>query len=50
LQPDWAVRVIAAEGNYGEIFDRTVGKRFGLERGLNALWTAGGLMHPVPMK
>lgn len=50
LAPDWAVRVIAAEGNYGEIFTRTVGKRFRLERGLNALWTAGGLMHPVPMQ
>ena len=50
LHPDWAVRVIAAEGNYGEIFDRTVGKRYRLERGLNALWTAGGLMHPIPMQ
>ncbi len=50
LAPDWAVRVIAAEGNYGEIFSRTVGRRFRLERGLNALWTAGGLMHPAPMQ
>lgn len=50
LAPDWAVRVIAADGNYGEIFDRTVGKRFRLERGLNALWTSGGLMHPMPMQ
>lgn len=50
LPPAWAVRVIAAEGNYGEIFDRTVGKRYRLERGLNALWTAGGLMHPTPMQ
>ena len=50
LAPDWAVRVIAAEGNYGEIFERTMGKRYRLERGLNALWTAGGLMHPQPMQ
>ena len=50
LPPDWAVNVIAAEGNYGEIFDRTVGKQLRLERGLNALWTAGGLMHPTPMQ
>ncbi len=50
LPPDWAVHVIAAEGNYGEIFDRTVGKKFRLERGLNALWTAGGLMHPSPLQ
>ena len=50
LAPDWAVRVIAAEGNYGEIFSRTVGKKLRLERGLNALWTAGGLMRPSPMQ
>ena len=50
LPPDWAVHVIAAEGNYGEIFDRTVGKQLQLERGLNALWTEGGLMHPTPMQ
>lgn len=50
LSPDWAVHVIAAMGNYGEIFDRTVGKSFHLERGLNALWTEGGLMHPTPMQ
>ena len=50
LAPDWSVRAIAAGGNYGEVFSRTVGKRFRLERGLNALWTAGGLMHPAPMQ
>jgi len=50
LAPDWAVRTIAAEGNYGEIFARTIGSRYRLERGLNALWTAGGLMHPEPMR
>jgi general L-amino acid transport system substrate-binding protein len=50
LTHDWAAKVIAATGNYGEIFDRTTGKPYQLERGLNALWTQGGLMAPMPMK
>jgi general L-amino acid transport system substrate-binding protein len=50
LAHDWAANVIAATGNYGEIFERTTGKPYQLERGLNALWTQGGLMVPMPMK
>jgi len=50
LAHDWAAKVIAATGNYGEIFERTTGKPYQLERGLNALWTQGGLMAPMPMK
>jgi general L-amino acid transport system substrate-binding protein len=50
LTHDWAVKVIAATGNYGEIFERTTGKPYQLERGINALWTQGGLMAPMPMK
>lgn len=50
LAHDWAAKVIAATGNYGEIFQRTVGGPYRLDRGLNALWTEGGLMHPPPMK
>jgi general L-amino acid transport system substrate-binding protein len=50
LAPDWAAKVIAATGNYGEVFGRTLAKTYGLERGLNALWTSGGLMHPMPMQ
>ncbi len=42
LQADWAVRVVASVGNYGEIVARTVGGA----RGENALWTQGGLMVP----
>jgi len=49
LAHDWAARVIAATGNYGEIFQRTTGGPYHLERGLNALWTDGGLMRPFPM-
>ncbi len=49
---DWAVQVIAAVGNYGEIYDRTVGMNgtLRLPRGVNALWTNGGLMHPLPVQ
>jgi general L-amino acid transport system substrate-binding protein len=50
LEHDWAAKVIAATGNYGEIFQRTTGGPYHLDRGLNALWTQGGLMHPLPMR
>jgi general L-amino acid transport system substrate-binding protein len=46
---DWAVQAVAAVGNYGEIFDRTIGRPYHLDRGLNALWSAGGLMAPNPL-
>jgi len=50
LSPGWVRAVIATTGNYGEIFDRTVAKPLHLERGVNALWTDGGLMRPDPMQ
>jgi general L-amino acid transport system substrate-binding protein len=50
LAHDWAAQVIASVGNYGEIFQRTVGKPYHLDRGLNRLWTDGGLMRPLPMQ
>ncbi|HEV3475279.1 MAG TPA: amino acid ABC transporter substrate-binding protein [Actinomycetota bacterium] len=44
--------VLAAVGNYGEIFDRHLGPNtdIGLERGLNALWTDGGLQYAIPFR
>jgi len=51
LARDWAAKVIAATGNYGEMFQRTTGQPYHLDRGLNALWTqGGGLMRPLPMR
>ena len=52
LEPDWAVRAIAAEGNYAEIFDRHIGPgtRLGLERGLNALYKHGGILYAPPFR
>jgi len=48
----WMVQAIKATGNYGEIFERNVGKDspLKLERGLNATWTKGGLMYALPFK
>lgn len=52
LSERWAFNVIKALGNYGEIFERNVGRRspLKLDRGLNRLWTAGGLMYAPPLR
>jgi general L-amino acid transport system substrate-binding protein len=52
LDADWAVRAIKASGNYAEIFDRNLGKgsKLGIERGINALWNAGGLLYVPPIR
>jgi general L-amino acid transport system substrate-binding protein len=50
LDKQWAKRAIAANGNYGEIFEANIGAStpIGLARGLNALWNKGGLMYAIP--
>lgn len=52
LDKDWAYRAIKQVGNYGEIFERNVGADtpLKLERGLNALWTNGGLQYSPPFR
>lgn len=52
LTNDWTVRMIAAVGNYGESFERHLGKSspLKLERGPNALWTQGGLQYSPPFR
>ncbi len=52
LSSDWAVNVIAAVGNYSEIFERNIGSEtpIGLARGVNALWTDGGLLYSPPFR
>lgn len=52
LRRDWVVDVIHAVGNYGEMYDSTVGPntRLGIPRGLNALWKNGGLMYAPPIR
>ncbi|WP_312796750.1 amino acid ABC transporter substrate-binding protein [Tianweitania sp.] len=52
LTNDWVVNVIKATGNYGEIFERNVGSGSPLKiaRGVNALWTKGGLQYGMPIR
>jgi general L-amino acid transport system substrate-binding protein len=52
LDNDWALRVIVALGNYGEVFERNLGSKtpLKLERGLNKLWTDGGLHYAMPLR
>lgn len=52
LSPGWATRAVEVAGNYGELFERNVGEQSGLklERGLNNLWTHGGLMYSPPFQ
>ena len=52
LEPTFMQGVIKAVGNYGEIFDRHVGPNtpLGLKRGLNALWTKGGIQYAIPFR
>jgi general L-amino acid transport system substrate-binding protein len=51
LRPDWASQAVGAVGNYGEMFERNVGAAspLRLERGLNRLWSDGGLMYAPPL-
>jgi general L-amino acid transport system substrate-binding protein len=52
LTKDWAVRIIKHVGNYGEVFERNVGQGSPLkiQRGLNALWTKGGIQYAPPIR
>lgn len=51
LGKSWLREVVAAVGNYGELFEANVGKDspLGMERGLNALWKRGGILAAPPM-
>ena len=52
LTDDWAYRIIKLVGNYGEVFERNVGQGSPLKiaRGLNGLWTKGGLQFAPPVR
>lgn len=52
LDNDWAYQIIKLVGNYGEIYDRTVGSgsRLNIDRGLNRLWSKGGLQFAPPIR
>lgn len=52
LNDDWAYQVIKQVGNYGEVFERNVGRESPLkiDRGLNALWNKGGILYAPPFR
>jgi general L-amino acid transport system substrate-binding protein len=52
LSNDWAYQIVKQVGNYGESFERNVGKDSPLKiaRGLNALWSKGGIMYAPPIR
>ncbi|MBD2746645.1 amino acid ABC transporter substrate-binding protein [Microvirga sp. BT688] len=52
LEDDWALRAVRARGNYAEIYERNVGveSRLGIPRGLNQLWTMGGILYAPPLR
>jgi general L-amino acid transport system substrate-binding protein len=52
LPQDWVVRIVKHVGNYGEVYERNVGagSRLGIARGLNRLWTKGGIQYAPPVR
>ncbi|ANW02227.1 amino acid ABC transporter substrate-binding protein [Bradyrhizobium icense] len=52
LTKDWMVRIVKAVGNYGESFERNVGSgsKLGIARGLNNLWSKGGIQYAPPIR
>ena len=52
LTRDWAVRIIRHVGNYGEVYERNVGagSKLAIPRGLNQLWSAGGIQYAPPIR
>jgi len=52
IRTDWALRAVKAAGNYGEMFERNLGSgsTLKIERGLNRLWSEGGLMYAPPIE
>jgi general L-amino acid transport system substrate-binding protein len=52
LTNDWVVRIVRRVGNYAEVYERNVGvkTRLGIPRGINHLWTAGGIQYAPPIR
>jgi general L-amino acid transport system substrate-binding protein len=52
LTRDWAVRIIRHVGNYAEVYDRNIGvkSKLGIPRGINQLWTSGGILYAPPIR
>jgi general L-amino acid transport system substrate-binding protein len=52
LTKDWAARVVRLVGNYGEVYERSVGvgSTLGIPRGINQLWSKGGILYAPPIR
>ena len=52
LTKDWVARIVKQVGNYGEVFERNVGvgSRLGIPRGINQLWSVGGIQYAPPIR
>jgi general L-amino acid transport system substrate-binding protein len=52
IAPEWSLRAVEASGNYGEMFERNLGRNspLGLERGLNQPWNRGGILYAPPLQ
>jgi general L-amino acid transport system substrate-binding protein len=52
LTKDWAVRVVRLVGNYADVYDRNVGvkSKLAIPRGINQLWTNGGILYAPPIR
>lgn len=50
LSNTWMADAISAIGNYGEIYERNLTATLGLERGVNALWSDGGILYAMPVR
>jgi general L-amino acid transport system substrate-binding protein len=52
LEDAWALRAVRAVGNYAEIYERNLGakSRLGIPRGLNQLWSMGGILYAPPLR
>lgn len=52
LDADWAIRAVKAGGNYAEIYERNLGtgSRLGIPRGLNQLWSMGGILYAPSLR
>ena len=52
LTRDWAFRIIRRVGNYAEVYERNIGvkSKLGIPRGINQLWTSGGILYAPPIR
>ncbi len=52
IAPEWSIRAVQSVGNYGEMFERNLGRNspLQLERGINQPWNRGGIMYSPPLQ